>query len=85
MNQEFTVHLSFRVPECFCKRSNYGHVWEGAESQLITGMRGEGMPWPWSTFLCSSPTDHHCKTSQGDLIFPACICLKAGTGWLLLY
>lgn len=31
------------------------------------------------------PTDPRCKTSQGDLIFPAYICLKAATGWLLLY
>lgn len=35
--------------------------------------------------LSASPTDHHCKTSQDDLIFPACVCLKAVTGWLLLY
>lgn len=40
MNQGFTVQLSFRVPECFCKRSNYGHIGEGAESQLSAG--GEG-------------------------------------------
>lgn len=35
--------------------------------------------------LAASPTDPRCKTSQGDLIFPAYICLKAVTGWLLLY
>lgn len=34
--------------------------------------------------LATSPTDPCRKTSQGDLIFPAYICLKAATGWLLL-
>lgn len=59
----------------------------GESAWLALGIRGEEtnamrlacIP------LAASPADPRCKNSQGDLIFPAYICLKAVTGWLLLY
>lgn len=62
-----------------------GH-WKPAGLVLV-GMRGEetnaiGLA---CIPLAASPTDPPCKTSQADLVFPAYICLKAATTWLLLY
>lgn len=66
-------------------RIHLGRGWKPA--WLALGMRGEETNTVGLACipLAASPTDPCCKTSQGDLIFPACICLKAATAWLLLY